>query len=202
MLPDTPGDRFYDEAQLIRHRVEAARNTRLHSEFGARIECGSLAAPTPDNERISWRHCEKDPNSYARMFMTGVLPEEAQRFARWLGPGYDLPTVSEWRTIASSWAQAAPLLPEKCDSLAANVWYKLYEVTRPKTLLDQSLMISNGVMEWVWDDRRERILWLGRPHADFYPNTFRPVQYDPPAPRRALRERLWFCGFRLARRQQ
>jgi hypothetical protein len=197
MLPDTPGDRFYDEAQIIRWRIEDARRARLHS--------GSLEEPRdapqpqmPDsNERISWRHCNE--RNYERLFMTGVLPAEAQRFAQWLGPGYDLPTVGEWRAIATTWAQAPPVLPDTHNSLAANIGHKLYEITWPRTLLDQSLMTSGGVMEWVWDEHREHILWLGRPRTRFFGHTFRPLEHDPPAPR-VTTGRLWFCGFRLVRR--
>ena len=34
-----------------------------------------------------------------RLFVTGVLPPEALAFARWLGEGFDLPTVKEWRAV-------------------------------------------------------------------------------------------------------
>jgi hypothetical protein len=198
VLPNTPGDRFYDEVQIIQQRIDVARSARLGLGLSGEPNTGSQGS-SPSNERISWRHCDEDPSSYVRLLVTGILPKEARGFAQWLGEGYDLPTVSEWRAIARSWASMKPIVPVNRYSLAENVWHKLYEVTQPKTLLDQSLMVFGGVMEWVWDDHKKRVLWLGRPHADFYPTTFRPLQYDPPVPR-ITSGRFWFCGFRLVRR--
>ncbi|PZN69060.1 MAG: hypothetical protein DM484_30465 [Candidatus Methylumidiphilus alinenensis] len=34
-----------------------------------------------------------------QLFVTGLLPSEAEAYAAWLGEGYRLPTVEEWRTI-------------------------------------------------------------------------------------------------------
>lgn len=45
-----------------------------------------------------------------RLFLTGILPEEALAFAKWLGAGFDLPTVTEWREIHKAFAaELAPL---------------------------------------------------------------------------------------------
>lgn len=191
---DTPGDLLYDQAQIIRPRIEAARRTRLGIGSVDGLGSGAQIPGAVNNERISWRHC--DDRNYERLLMTGLKPEEALEFAHWMGPEYDLPTVSEWRTTANCWANRSPLLPGSQSTLAENVWHKLFEIVQPQTLLDQSLMASGGVMEWVWDDKKQKILWLGSPRPKFFGNTFRPVAHDPPPPR-ATGKRLWFCGFRL-----
>ena len=45
------------------------------------------------NPRDGWR---LPPAAEERLFLTGVLPDEALAFLRWLGPGFDLPSVQEW----------------------------------------------------------------------------------------------------------
>src|SRR5205807_608912 len=40
---------------------------------------------------------EAQPTNYEAQFLGGILPAEAERFARWLGSGYDLPRVETWR---------------------------------------------------------------------------------------------------------
>src|SRR5262249_20891240 len=39
------------------------------------------------------------PANYEAQFLGGILPAEAERFARWLGSGYDLPRVETWRQV-------------------------------------------------------------------------------------------------------
>jgi len=39
------------------------------------------------------------PEQRERLFLTGLLPAEAEAYAAWLGDGYRLPTVAEWRAI-------------------------------------------------------------------------------------------------------
>ena len=49
------------------------------------------------NPRISYRQCTAENRE--RLFLTGIVPEEALAFARWMGDGFDLPTVAEWRAL-------------------------------------------------------------------------------------------------------
>ncbi len=39
------------------------------------------------------------PEQRERLFLTGLLAAEAEAYAAWLGDGYRLPTVTEWRAI-------------------------------------------------------------------------------------------------------
>src|SRR4051812_25305456 len=54
----------------------------------------SVLAVSP---RLSIRDAQ--PANYESLFLGGILPTEAERFARWLGTGYDLPKVESWRRV-------------------------------------------------------------------------------------------------------
>ena len=47
------------------------------------------------NPRVS--PSQLNNGNYWRAFLTGILPDEALLYARWLGDGADLPTASEWK---------------------------------------------------------------------------------------------------------
>src|SRR5689334_8922598 len=49
------------------------------------------------NPRISPR--EVSDRNYWRAFMTGVQPGEVERFARWCGEEYGIPTAAEWLSV-------------------------------------------------------------------------------------------------------
>jgi len=36
-------------------------------------------------------------SNYERIFITGITPLEATNYANWMGPGFDILTLSEWR---------------------------------------------------------------------------------------------------------
>src|SRR5712692_8216258 len=48
--------------------------------------------------RVPWR--QFDTGNRERLFLTGIQPNEALAFARWLGEDFDLPTEAEWRDMA------------------------------------------------------------------------------------------------------
>ncbi len=93
-----------------------------------------------------------------RLFVTGLLPEEVLAFARWLGEGFDLPTVAEWRAIHKTIAaEPAPfrrlieVLTQKGSMLVRDLVQQVYSQVRTvhlPSLLDISLM-QGGVVEWV-----------------------------------------------------
>lgn len=116
------------------------------------------------NPRLSFRN--RNPDLYERLFITGVTSDEAISFGNWLGKGYSLFEANEWRSgyrwLASQPTTAMPL--ELSNQLAADAratWKLVEEQVRPRTLLELSLM-SQGVMEWVFDEKKA-FAGLGNP---------------------------------------
>ena len=138
--------------------------------------------------------------------MTGILPDEAEHFAAWIGQAEDenarlkLPTVSEWREIynAFQYELVQPLAGHICEAcpnpLARDLIQLILETRTPHTLQDLSLM-RGGVVEWV--DAKGNWQGLGCPDPSFFPNTFEPLRdtFDPIDPERRMRE----FGFRVMR---
>ncbi|HOF88396.1 MAG TPA: SUMF1/EgtB/PvdO family nonheme iron enzyme [Armatimonadota bacterium] len=137
-----------------------------------------------------------------RLLLTGILPDEAVHFARWLGPGFDLPTADEWRrgycalSSCYTWqaeldralAQAAPAARELVGTLR--------RLLNPAPLHQLALM-EGGVLEWVRDGAR----WAGygKPRPACYEVICEPLSCPPVTPMRAA-ERLPFFGFRAVKR--
>ncbi|MCI0529260.1 MAG: formylglycine-generating enzyme family protein [Nitrospira sp.] len=71
------------------------------------------------NPQVSYSEFTGDHRE--QLFVTGILPEEALAFARWMEDRFDLPTVEEWRTIYEELALGLdPLynpvnLPSECQ---------------------------------------------------------------------------------------
>jgi hypothetical protein len=134
-----------------------------------------------------------------RLFITGILPTEAHAFAHWLGEGFDLPTVAEWRAIyAVLRVTSLPrhdLAAELADSPAGAILARLTRQTLSQLMLDISLM-RGGLVEWV----RQGQSWvgLGAPRPQFQPNLWDPLSHEIKPLRPG--ERLRYFGFRLIRR--
>ena len=132
-----------------------------------------------------------------RLFLTGLLAAEAQDFAAWLGDGYRLPTVAEWRAIYRCF-QSTEFTPFAAsstpDGKATALLRRLEQQTRPQTLLDFSLM-RGGLVEWVLDGNT----WtgLGKPRSSFQPNLWDPLRETVPPVR--LSQCVFFFGVRLVR---
>ena len=126
------------------------------------------------NDRISYRNVTA--SSREGLFMTGILPSEAQSLAAWLGDGFDLPTVDEWRALYGAFAAepaSACCLPKRSETdVATFIVGQLLAQLEPRSLLDLSLM-RGGIVEWV----REGNSWagLGVPRPSFHPNLFNPL---------------------------
>jgi len=134
-----------------------------------------------------------------RLFVSGILPEEAIAFARWLGHGFDLPTVQEWRAILAALRRVPEprhnLLTDLVEGEAGVILRKLTEQLHIRTLADYTLM-RGGLVEWVRQDKD--LVGLGVPRPEFHPNLWdpltnvvRPIQ---------LNERVPYFGLRLVRR--
>lgn len=144
------------------------------------------------NPRLSYRHFS--PEIYERIFIAGVLPEEAIDFGNWLGGKADLPTVQEWRSIyrflQGRWRYPDP--PATLSPAASTLWKELQRCVQ--TVVEFALM-QGGMVEWVKAEKQ--FVGLGSPRASFHPNAWDPLT-DTVKPLK--RGRIPFFGFRLVRR--
>jgi formylglycine-generating enzyme required for sulfatase activity len=151
------------------------------------------------NARVSWRSASEEARE--QLLLTAVLPAEALRFAAWLGAGFDLPTLEEWRNIHRALAgdilTTAKLVAVRSQAgeAARGIMDRLIRQLQPRTMLDLSLM-RGGVVEWVREGRN----WtgLGCPREAFWPNVWDPLT-EAVRPIDAA-ARLPYFGFRLVRR--
>lgn len=145
--------------------------------------------------RMSWRCFSDDDRE--RLFVGGVLPEEALRFARWMGQGFDIPTVEEWRTAHRALAREAVTGSQlgRLARPADQILQGLEKQLQPKEMLGLSLM-RGGMVEWVREGNR----WcgVGCPRPSLCPNVWNPLA-DVVRPIRPA-DRLPYFGFRLVRR--
>ncbi|MFC1596927.1 hypothetical protein ACFL5Q_03170 [Planctomycetota bacterium] len=136
------------------------------------------------------------------VFLTGILPQEALAFAEWMGSGFDLPTVREWRDIYVALGRLSSFTSPLTEShqtgmgcQAEAIWRRLMAQTDGRSLLELSRMVG-GLIEWARNGNR----WvgLGAPRQEFYPNLYNPLADEV----RAIRpdRRLPYFGFRLVRR--
>jgi formylglycine-generating enzyme required for sulfatase activity len=152
------------------------------------------------NPRVSYRQFSADTRE--RLFVTGVFPEEALAFARWLGEGFDLPTSQEWRALFAILAREQVLqhhvtsfVRQHCAASVGSILERLLAQLRVDSLLGLSLMCG-GLVEWVRQDNTW--IGLGAPRPGFHPNLWDPltVEVKPLHPG----SRMPYFGFRLVRR--
>jgi hypothetical protein len=154
------------------------------------------------NPRVSYRRFTDEDRE--GVFATCVLPEEAQRFATWMGEDFDLPTVEEWRSVYAaldayprSFAELPAAFPRHVGRQAAVILERLHLQLRSPTLLDLSLM-RGGVIEWA----RKGGEWvgLGMPRPAFQKHLWGDPLLEEVQPIR-VNERIPYFGFRLVRRR-
>lgn len=148
--------------------------------------------------------------NYWRAFVTGILPQEAEAFARWCGPGYRVPTALEWLNVLKALSEGGPWkmdwehLLEKVPPRRSLLIRNLDRVSQSidgfrigGQLLDQALM-RNGVVEWVRSEE-EPPSWggLGEPPAQLAAQLSNLNLIDVIEPLAPHEQRIRYFGFRL-----
>jgi hypothetical protein len=166
------------------------------------------------NERLSPGAIRS--SNYWRAFLTGITPSEVQRFVRWCGEGYNIPTLEQWIEMYRSLKDLPPEPPEIIKSMpglntrASLLLTKINEAARAaceagdyRRGLAEQMLMRLGAMEWV-RCRNQRSEWggMGSTHPDFHGSLFNPDLGQPSIPVNAESKRLHHYGFRLVWRQQ
>ncbi len=164
------------------------------------------------NPRISPGIVRTD--NYWKALLSGLLPEEVQRFARWCGDEYIIPSLDDWFT-AYKWLKSQPPEPpdivdqmgllqdrvrtllRRIDSESAKAFK---EAGYERTLADQMLM-RLGMLEWV-ECTGQTARWggMGQLNPRFHGFLFRPDNGQPSHPVNPETDRLHYYGARLLRR--
>jgi hypothetical protein len=161
------------------------------------------------NPRLSPR--EINERNYWRAFATGLQPTEAERFARWCGDEYALPTTIQWfdtyrflRDLVvppPGWNGA---LPSRVSTVLSGIQDAWMRVSRSREIPDTRaghMLLRYGVLEWVEDPgSSQRWGGAGQPHPDLQNLFYTPDRGTPMRPLRPETDRLSYYGFRLVRR--
>lgn len=164
------------------------------------------------NSRVSPAAVEH--TNYWKALITGVLPSEAQRYARWCGPQYELPTAQRWLDVFRALTNLTPIdlntvlrLPG-LNERAKTLLERLDEA--PRVMLDrlgykrtraEQLLLRLGTLEWVRMPGEVRP-WglLGELNPAFHSLIFSPDEGEPRVPRGSEAPRVGHYGFRLLRK--
>ena len=149
-------------------------------------------------------------NNYWKAFLSGIKPSEVQRFARWCGEGYTIPSLQDWFTAYQSLKSLPPEesaidnmgdLRERVRSLLTQLdsasQVALRNVGYERTLADQMLM-RMGVMEWV-ESNSQHYQWggMGETYPKFHGSLFTPDHGQASIPNKPEDDILFYYGFRL-----
>jgi hypothetical protein len=151
------------------------------------------------NPRLSYRQWNYD--QYEQLILTGILPDEAEAFAKYQGTNHRLHTVNSWRATYQWLAKEGPAPPppslrhEGIADSAVEIWEGLLAQLSPKTMLELSLM-GAGVNEWVYD--QNQLVGLGQTRIQFTPQLYGPLEKTVPI---RTTDRIKQFGFRLLRRE-
>lgn len=149
------------------------------------------------NPRVSWRNFPQERRE--GLFITAVSKDEALAFARWLGPGFDLPTVEEWRAIYELLgALSAPTTVSFSMHQSARAIIESVIRSLKRGNWNHITLMREGILEWVRIGHRDNYGVLGEPRRRFVDRTCEPTS-DPVSP--TLQERRHTWGFRLVRRK-
>lgn len=185
------------------------------------LDAGWYAERCERQRRPSAREITTD--NFWRCLLTGVLPQEAQAMAEWLGPGFRLPTSTEWLTLFRAaerlpaptvdWSTLAPSVSPRCLELlrafaALPLMSHRAEPTPevpdggPRPTLADHMLLRGALLEWVDTGSLEHP-WggAGEVHGSLHRQISR-LQYDEVRiPLRPTEERIDHFGFRLIRGQ-
>lgn len=161
------------------------------------------------NPRVSYRTFTSENRE--GIFITGLLPSEITPFIEWMGDGFRLPTLKEWRDIyyklkkttfkremlenfilQSKSEQTKTIIEKLVEQLTHEMIYQ--KPRRDLNWLDVTLMYY-GLVEWIKEGGR--YVGVGAPRPSFYPNLWDPLR-DVVQPLKE-NERLFYFGFRLIR---
>jgi len=144
------------------------------------------------NPRISWKFFDR--NNYEGLFITGITHQEALSFAYWLGEGFDLPSLDEWRNFSQMLStEGLPELPaSELSEHAAHIWRKLKGFSETPT---KFALMQDGLAEWV--RKGNRYVGLGHPRQCFHANAWDPLNDEIIT----FEKRASHFGFRLIKRQ-
>lgn len=159
-----------------------------------------LAELTQASPRATWRRVSADrPEG---VFLTAVRPDEAERFAAWLGDGWRLPTPDEWRacdaaarrlgTEVGVYRQAADDPRVHPAARALIEW----AVGRGPPSAARAGLWDGGLLEWVALPGGGHGL-LGRPRPGLIALVLNPQAHDPVRPTTPARHPAF--GARLVR---
>lgn len=106
------------------------------------------------NPRLGWRSTRAGPDT--ELFLSGCLTEEVERFAAWLGTGFRLPNLGEWRVADRTCGQCDPTwtgrladyLKQHGGHPAAIGILRRLQQNRKTDSRDQCLF-HDGFLEWV-----------------------------------------------------
>jgi len=164
---------------------------------------------------------------YWNIFMTGILPAEAVRFADWMGRDFRLPTAKEWKDALNALARQ-PAMPDYVEAVAtydetnagkqrstsqraALICRRLDTIPQPdqsqlvqtdgRRLCDQ-MMMRLGVVEYVYEnEQRNTFVGWGQPNRRFLGGIFNPMVDTKPISlvNKNTGSRMKHFGFRLIR---
>jgi hypothetical protein len=151
------------------------------------------------NPRASYRRSDMPPSE--RLFMTGITPDEALTFGRWMGRDYGLLTAEQWRTCyewfgGRAMTSAPPDLSACLSPDARALWDTVegrWLEQHPQPSLRELSLMTQGILEWVVE-RPGRHCGLGEPAASKFQR-----KADDPV-HLVGRPRLKNLGFRLRTR--
>ncbi len=167
------------------------------------------------NSRITPK--EIRANNYWKTFLTGVTPDEIERFAHWCGENYSVINLEDWFATYQALMAISPLEADDILNELTNISSRtktlltrmdlalrrsLKEVGYDRTLADQMLM-RMGVMEWVHCPNNN-FQWggMGETSPNFYGNLFTPDSGHPSIPTDPEVNRMYYYGFRLIWRDE
>ncbi|GAB4204684.1 MAG: hypothetical protein OHK0022_30060 [Roseiflexaceae bacterium] len=169
---------------------------------------------TSRNPRISPSRVSS--GNYWQAFLTDIRPSEAERFARWCGDSYSLPTLDQWlgayeflktqqpvKGLIGTLEQQGLKLSERAktllEKLDAASEKGCKEAGYPRTLADQ-MFLRRGVLEWV-AVRDARTQWggMGLVNRNLHSIMINPDNGQPARPGQPELIRMHYYGFRLIR---